>query len=38
MNNKEFERVQAVKFLGIFIDNELSWKPHISHIETKINI
>ena len=23
--------------MGIFIDNELSWKPHISHIETKIS-
>ena len=37
INNEEIERVQAVKFLGIFIDNELSWKPHISHIETKIS-
>ena len=29
INNEEIEHVQEVKFLGIFIDNELSWKPRI---------
>lgn len=32
-NNRE----QACKFLGIFIDESLSWKSHISHVCSKIS-
>ena len=28
-------QARAVKFLGIFSDGNLSWKPHISHICNK---
>ena len=30
------ERVQAAKFLGIFLDDKLTWGEHIKHIKQKI--
>ena len=33
----EIERVNEVKFLGVIIDNKLSWKSHIANIKTKIS-
>ena len=27
----------SIKFLGIYIDESLSWKPHISHVNSKIS-
>ena len=35
IDNKNIEKVEVTKFLGILIDNNLSWKAHTSHI-TKI--
>ena len=32
LDGKQLERVTTSKFLGVFIDDELSWKPHISHV------
>ena len=31
------ERVKHTKFLGVFIDDKLSWKKHISYISSKIS-
>ena len=36
MNNKKINLVHSTKFLGVFLDETLSWKPHISHINKKI--
>ena len=30
-------RVKEVTFLGVILDENLSWKPHISHIAGKIS-
>jgi len=35
IDDKEIEQVKVTKFLGILIDDDLSWKSHTSHI-TKI--
>ena len=35
IDNKYIEQVDTTKFLGILIDNNLTWKAHTSHI-TKI--
>uniref|UniRef100_A0A3P9L4Z8 Reverse transcriptase domain-containing protein n=1 Tax=Oryzias latipes TaxID=8090 RepID=A0A3P9L4Z8_ORYLA len=37
INNVFIERVTEIKFLGVFIDDKLSWKPHIRHIQTKVS-
>jgi len=34
---KEIERTQAIKFLGILIDETISWKSHIDLLITKIS-
>ena len=36
INNTKLEKVQTMKFLGIIIDENLSWKCHIDHICKKI--
>ena len=35
IDDKQIEKVEVIKFLGILIDNNLSWKSHTNHI-TKI--
>ena len=35
IDDKRIEYVKITKFLGVLIDNNLSWKAHTSHI-TKI--
>ena len=30
-------RIKEVTFLGVILDENLSWKPHISHIACKIS-
>uniref|UniRef100_A0A3B3I2D7 Reverse transcriptase domain-containing protein n=1 Tax=Oryzias latipes TaxID=8090 RepID=A0A3B3I2D7_ORYLA len=37
INNVLIESVTEIKFLGVFIDDKLSWKPHIRHIQTKVS-
>ena len=32
INYKNIDKVEVTKFLGILIDNHLSWKSHTSHI------
>ena len=34
---KKLNRVNKVKFLGVFIDDELSWEAHLEHLEMKLN-
>lgn len=31
------ERVMEIKFLGVIIDHKLSWKPHITHVLSKMS-
>lgn len=33
----QIERVHENKFLGVIIDEKISWKPHIIHIQTKLS-
>ncbi len=37
INDVEIKKVNEIKFLGVIIDNKLSWKPHIHYIKTKIS-
>ena len=37
LNNTEVKEVDEIKFLGIIIDNKLSWGPHITHLSKKLS-
>ena len=37
IDNNEIEEVEHTKFLGVFVDNKLNWKKHISYISGKIS-
>ena len=37
INNKKIQLSNCLKFLGILVDEHLSWLPHIQYIETKIS-
>ena len=37
IGDEEISQVANTKFLGVIIDDKLSWKEHISHINGKIN-
>ena len=37
INNVVLPRVAATKFLGIIIDDKLSWKPHIQSVKSKLS-
>ena len=37
INNTKIKRVNEVVFLGVVLDENLSWKPHILHISRKIS-
>ena len=37
INNTEVKKVDKTKFLGITIDENLSWKPHIHHLESRLS-
>ena len=36
INNREMTRTESIKFLGVFLNEMLSWKPHIKCIENKM--
>ena len=36
MNNSIITRVRATKFLGVIIDEKLTWKDHISLVRSKL--
>ena len=37
INDTEIERKSVTKFLGVQIDDKLTWKAHISHISNKVS-
>ena len=37
INNSEIKREQSIKFLGVIIDENLTWKNHIEILENKIS-
>ena len=37
MDNIFIERENVTKFLGVLIDENLSWKQHINNVSTKIS-
>ena len=37
INDKEIKRVASIKFLGIMLDEHLTWRNHITTIENKIS-
>ena len=37
INNSEIARTESIKFLGVLLDENLSWKTHIKYIENKIS-
>ena len=37
INNREIARAESIKFLGVLLDKNLSWKTHIEYIENKIS-
>ena len=36
INNKTLERVKQTKFLGIIVDEYLTWKDHIDYVTLRI--
>ncbi|KAJ8032672.1 hypothetical protein HOLleu_26262 [Holothuria leucospilota] len=36
MNGESLQKVDCTKFLGVFIDHGLTWKPHIDSISVKL--
>ena len=36
LNNNQIQRSESIEFLGIFLDENLTWKDHIKYIENKI--
>ena len=37
IGNKKLKKVDKVKFLGVIIDNNLNWEPHVDHLTKKLN-
>ena len=37
LNNKNIKLVKETVFLGVIIDEHLTWKPHISHVANKVS-
>lgn len=37
LNGTEIERVYETKFLGIILDQEISWGPHIKYVKSKVS-
>ena len=37
INGSQIKEVSSTKFLGVFIDNKLSWAEHINHISNKVS-
>ena len=38
INGLEIEQLKTVKFLGVFIDEDIKWKSHVSNILTNVSI
>ena len=37
INNTNIERVNEIKFLGIMLDENLTWKSHINYVKNKVS-
>ena len=37
IDNNQIQRSESIKFLGVFLDENLTWKDHIKYIENKIS-
>ena len=37
LNDQRVERVMSTKFLGILVDDSISWQPHIAYISKKLS-
>ena len=37
LDGVEIEKVNEIKFLGVTIDDQISWKSHIKHVQTKVS-
>ena len=37
INDKQIEKVNYPKFLGLYIDDDCSWRKHIDQISTKMS-
>ena len=37
INNSQIKRVKEVVFLGVVIDEHVTWKPHIAHVASKVS-
>ena len=37
LNGKKLKKVQSTKFLGVVIDEQMSWEPHLEHLSAKLN-
>ena len=37
INNENLERCDSYKYLGVYIDKDLSWRPHVEYISNKIS-
>ena len=37
INNMEIKRVKEVVFLGVVIEESMSWKPHIAQVASKVS-
>ena len=35
-NNEKFKKVDKIKFLGVIIDDQLSWNDQIEHVQNKL--
>ena len=35
LDGVEIERVHENRFIGVIVDDRLSWKPHIKHVQSK---
>ena len=37
IENKVIEKTQSIKFLGVMLDKNVSWKYHIKTVENKLS-
>ena len=37
LNGLKLQNVESTKFLGVIIDNQLNWEPHLDHLSSKLN-